>query len=100
MTTHHIPVSEELYQRLHAQALLAGRTPEQVIAQLLDERLANSHDDVAFDEPVPPPGSPEALAAVQRLTTLFAHLPIANLDHVLDDPAIALANVPFDDALR
>lgn len=62
----------------------------------LGRRSASPHD-VELDEPVPPPGSPEALAAVQRLTTLFADLPIANIDSVLDDPAIALENAPFAD---
>lgn len=100
MTTHHIPVSEELYQRLQAQALRVGRTPEQVIAQLLDESLIAPHDDLAFDEPVPPAGSPEALAAVERLTTLFAYLLIPNVDAVLDDPAIEMANAPFADEPR
>ena len=100
MTTHHIPVSEELYQRLQTQALRLQRTPEQIVAQLLDESLVVSEGDAAFDEPVPPPGSPEALAAVERLTTLFADLPIANIDAVLDAPDIEMANVPFDDALR
>ena len=38
----------------------------------------------------------EALAAVQRLTTLFADVTITNLNEVLDDPLLELANVDLD----
>ncbi len=62
----------------------------------LGRRSSSPHRvDAELDEPVPPPGSPEALAAVERLTTLFADLPIATIDAVLDDPCIALENAPF-----
>ena len=35
----------------------------------------------------------EALAAVQRLTTLFADVQILNLEEVLNDPMLELTNV-------
>jgi hypothetical protein len=52
-------------------------------------------DDEA-EGPIPAPGSAEALAAVERLTTLFAPSPLPNIDAVLADPMLVLANADLD----
>ena len=39
----------------------------------------------------------EALAAVQRLTTLFADVKIDNLEKLLEDPRLALANADLSE---
>lgn len=93
MTTRSMQISEELYTRLSAQAAQLQITPEQLIERLLAG--GPLLQDVADDEPellVPPAGSADALAAVHRLTTLFADTVIPDLDRALADPMIALAN--------
>jgi hypothetical protein len=94
-------ISEELYERLAEQAARLQLTPEQLIEQLLAGDaapfvLAGDEQDV----PVPPAGSAEALAAVQRLTTLFADVAIPDLEQALADPMIALANADVAPAPR
>ena len=94
MTAHTVQLSEKTYARLMQQAARLGTTPEDVLERVLAGDLvlatdAAESDEVALDEPE---ATAEALAAVQRLTTLFADLTLPNLDHVLDDPMLALAN--------
>ena len=90
-----IQVTEEVYRRLSERAARLHLTPEQMIEQLLGV-AAPAEDDVN----VPPPGSKEALAAVGRLSSLFADVSIPNLDAVLADPMIALASANLDDIQR
>ncbi|NJN15441.1 MAG: hypothetical protein HC822_03675 [Oscillochloris sp.] len=52
---------------------------------------------VAADEPIPPAGSAEALAAVARLAHVFADASIPQLEAVLADPLPALTNSELDD---
>lgn len=96
-----IELSEEAYRRLHERAARLHVTPEQVIERMLASELLPSavFDDEA-EESVPAPGSAEALAAVERLTTLFAAPPIPNIDAVLTDPMLALTNTDLDDLSR
>jgi hypothetical protein len=98
MTTHTIEVSEEVYRRLHERAGRLQLTPEQMIERMLVNDVPSFIvvDDES-DIPIPPANSEEALAAVRRLTTLFADLTIPNLEQVLSDPMIALANVGISD---
>jgi len=79
-----------VYHRLHAQAARLHLTPEQVVERLLNGQLPHviTRDD-ATDLPIPPAGSAEALAAVHRLTSLFADINIPQLDAALADPLIA-----------
>ncbi|MGH2409372.1 MAG: hypothetical protein ACRDGS_03275 [Chloroflexota bacterium] len=94
MTTQPIQIAEELSDRLSEQAARRQITLEQLIERLLSEdsaRLIMADDDL--DVPVPPAGSDEAIAAVHRLTTLFAHVDLPDLDQALVDPMIALVNV-------
>jgi hypothetical protein len=102
VTTRSVQISEELYERLSEQAAQLQLAPEQFIERRLSGGLAPfDAEDEAPEVAIPPAGSEEALAAVHRLTTLFADVVIPDLDHALDDPLIALANadaalVPHD----
>jgi hypothetical protein len=89
-----ITVTEEVYRRLNERAARLKLTPEQLIEQLL---VAPASGD---DLPMPPAGSAEALAAVERLSGLFGDLVLPDLDAALADPMIALANVDLDDFRR
>lgn len=90
-----ITVTEEVYRHLSERAARLRLTPEQLIVQLLGGS-APAEDDAH----VPPAGSKEALAAVGRLSSLFADVSSPNLDAVLADPMIALANTDLDDIRR
>lgn len=97
MTTRIIELSEEAYRRLHERAARLHVSPEQVIEGMLaSELLPPVISDDEAEEPIPEPSSAEALAAVERLTTLFAASPLPNIDDVLADPMLALANVDLD----
>lgn len=86
-----ITVTEEVYRRLSERAARLQLTPEQLIEQLIAAPL--SDDNPA----VPPAGSEEALAAVGRLSNLFAEVALPDVDATLADPMIALANADLDD---
>lgn len=89
-----ITVTEEVYRRLSERAARLQLTPEQLIEQLVAAPL--SDDDLA----VPPADSAEALAAVGRLSSLFAGVTLPDGDATLADPMIALANADLDDLGR
>ena len=94
MTAHSVQLSEKTYARLVQQAARLNTTPEDVLERVLAGDLllatdAAEPDEVALDEPE---ATTEALAAVRRLTTLFADLTLPNLDQLLDDPMLAVAN--------
>jgi hypothetical protein len=98
MSTHTIQISESVYRRLSERAAQLRLTPEQLIERLLvSDLLALADVDEELAEPMPPAHSDAALAAVQRLTTCFADAAIPDLEHVLTDPSIALANADTDD---
>jgi hypothetical protein len=101
MSTHTIHISENVYRRLSERAARLRLTPEQLIERLLTPDLLTL---VAIDEestePMPSAHSDEALASVQRLTTCFADATIPDLENVLTDPSIALANADTDDLLQ
>jgi len=98
MSTHTIHVSESVYRRLSERAARLHLTPEQLIEHLLvpDSRTLADVDEEST-EPMPSAHSDEALAAVQRLATCFADVTIPDLDDVLTDPSITLANADTDD---
>jgi hypothetical protein len=101
MSTHTIQISESVYRRLSEQAAQLHLTPEQLIERLLlTDPLTLADVDEELAEPVPPAHSDAALAAVQRLATCFADVSIPDLEHVLADPSIALANADTDDLLQ
>jgi hypothetical protein len=103
MSTHTIQVSETAYRRLSERAAELRLTPEQLIERLLVPdplTLVDVDVDAELAEPIPPAHSDAALAAVQRLTTCFADVTIPDLEHVLIDPSIALANADTDNLLQ
>ena len=81
------------------QAARLQITPDRVIEHLLVDDIVTPFeqmDDGWFvstfsDE------TTEALAAVQRLTTLFANVHIPDWEAVINDPMIAMANTNIDD---
>ena len=96
--SHSIEISEEVYRRLHEQAARLQLTPEQMAERLLTRELAElTMEDGDQELLIPAPGSAEALAAVRRLTTLFADMTIPGLEQALADPMIALANADVTD---
>jgi hypothetical protein len=98
MSTHTIHISESIYRRLSERAAQLRLTPEQLIERLLvPDPFTLIDGDEELAEPMPPAHSDEALAAVQRLATCFADVSIPDLEHVLTDPSIALANADTDD---
>jgi hypothetical protein len=92
-----IQLSDKAYQRLLEKSARLHTTPSEFIEQLLDESVTDLpptawpetvEDDP--DDPWPPRETTveEALAAVERLTTLFADIHIENIEDVLNDPTI------------
>jgi hypothetical protein len=94
MTSHTIQLSEKTYALLLKQAARLQTTPEDVIERVLANDLTLLTDDIDQDRPSldKPAATAEALAAVQRLTSLFADVSILDLDAILDDPMLTLEN--------
>lgn len=90
---HTLHLSETHYQVLVRQADRLGLTPEQMLERLLASDIAARLDrpDIK-EETSPPTDTAAALAAVERLTSLFADLTHPDLDAIVDDPLLALAN--------
>ncbi len=94
MTMQTIQVSESAYNTLLTQAGRLQISPEHLLEHLLkaaafelvvEEVVAYGENDIA-----------NALAAVDRLTTLFADLPLDDLEGHLNDPMLALSNITLD----
>src|SRR2546423_1720876 len=91
-----IQLSTEAYQRLLEQSAQRHTTPNELAEQLLRENVSDPsptvwpEDEEDPDDPWPPHETTveEALAAVERLTTLFADIHIENIEDVLNDPTI------------
>ena len=94
MTYHTVHISDETYQLLLKQAQRWQTTPEAVLEQLARE-LDVLPDEGYADEPAldEPEATIEALAAVKRLTNLFADVTIPNFEQLVNDGAFALENV-------
>jgi hypothetical protein len=91
-----IVLSDQAYQRLVRLAERRGMTPEQVLDRLMTADLVLLLEHLEADVP-PAPAADAARAAVQRLTGLFADLARPDLDALLDDPRLALANADRSD---
>jgi hypothetical protein len=78
MTAHTIELSEKTYALLLKQAARLQMTPEDVLERVLVNDLLVLTDDIDQDTPRldEPAATAEALAAVQRLSTLFADVSI------------------------
>ena len=96
MTRYTIEVSETIYNLLNQQAAAHDSTLEKVIERLLINTPSVLQEERGAYGSMSPESVNEALAAVQRLTTLFADVTITNLNEVLDDPLLELANVDLD----
>jgi hypothetical protein len=94
MTAHTIQLSEKTYALLLKQAARLQMTPEDVLEHVLANDPLVLTDDIDQDTPRldEPAATAEALAAVQRLSTLFADVSIHNIEAILDDPMLALEN--------
>jgi hypothetical protein len=101
MMYHTIHISDETYQLLLKQARRLQTTPEAVLDQLARE-LDILPDDTADAEPPrdEPAATIEALAAVKRLTNLFADVTIPNFEQLVNEPALALENANILDNIR
>ena len=95
MTRHTIEVSETIYNLLNKQAAVQDSTLEKVIERLLISTSFVLQEDNTLISLLPESIN-EALAAVQRLTTLFADVQIPNLEQVLNDPMLELANTELN----
>ena len=96
MTRYTIEVSETIYNLLNQQAAAHDSTLEKVIERLLIDTPSLLQEERGAHGSMSPESVNEALAAVQRLTTLFADVKITNLNEILDDPLLELANVDLD----
>ena len=94
MEEHTIQVSDSAYQRLLEQSARLNTTPEQLLDHLLtSDAIAVFVETQELDRfPSTPTDHAEALAAVQRLATLFADVSPDMLEEVLNNPMFALAN--------
>ncbi len=100
MTQHPIYLSETIYQLLAKRAAQESKSLEQVAERLLAQELALSNELDNGQEVISAPEDvDEALAAVHRLTTLFADVETNWLEQALNDPMLELANADLDVAL-
>jgi hypothetical protein len=92
MNEHTIHLSEPAYRLLLEQATHRNITPEMLIERLLQVEVAESLVDTESVSS----SQEEALAAVHRLTTLFADVQIDDLEELLNDPMLELINVDLN----
>lgn len=102
MAQHTIELPEATYQLLLKQAARLQLSPEYVLERLVqgDLVLPAIEDDREIDPALPSTTVTEALAAVERLTTLFADVQIHDLEQHLHDPMLTLANADLVDLYR
>lgn len=100
MSQHAIYLSDTVYQLLAKRAAQESKSLEQVAESLLAQELALSNElDNRQEMSHTPEDVDEALAAVHRLTTLFADVEVSWLEQALNDPMLELANADLDVAL-
>ena len=98
MRQHPIYVSDTVYQLLVKRATQESRPLEQVADRLLTQELSlaveldNEQGMISMAEE----DGNAALAAVHRLTSLFADVEIDWLEQALNDPMLELANVHLE----
>jgi hypothetical protein len=102
MAQHTIELPEATYQLLLKQAARLQLPPERVLERLVigDLALPPIEADAQADLASPATDTAEALAAVERLTTLFAEVSISDLEQHLNDPMLALANTDIETLIR
>ncbi len=100
MNQHPIYVSDTVYRLLAKRAAQESRPLEQVAEHLLAQQLSLAVELDNGQEVTPTPeDTDEALAAVHRLTTLFADVETSWLEQALNDPMLELANADLNVAL-
>ena len=97
MTQHPVYLSETVYQLLVKRAVEEHKSLEQVAERLLVQELVPSHEfgngqQVSYT----PEYVDDALAAVHRLTSLFADVKIGWLEQAIDDPMLELSNADLE----
>lgn len=99
MRQHSIQVSENVYELLLKQADRLQITPERVIERLLVNEVGLPIEGMYewLETPTLSAETTEALAAVHRLTTLFAGIDLPNLEDIMNDPMLAMANTDSGD---
>ena len=97
MTQHPIYLSEAIYQLLAKRAGEESKSLEQIAERLLAQELAPSRE-LSNGQQVShvPENADEALAAVYRLTNLFADVKVGWLEQTLDDPMLELSNADLE----
>jgi len=95
MTHHTIQISEAIYTLLLKQATRLQVTPDQVLERLVSNNFSAFDLETDNNDAINMSSGDlsQALAAVQRLSMLFADVAIPNFDQILSDPMFALANV-------
>lgn len=102
MEHHTIELPEATYQLLLKQAARLQLPPERVLERLVigDLTLPPIEDVTETDLATAATDTADALAAVERLTTLFADVSISDLEQHLNDPMLALANAEIETLIR
>ena len=102
MAYHTVHISDETYQLLLKQAARLQLPPERVLERLVigDLALPPIEDAAETDLAMAATDTADALAAVERLTTLFADVTISDLEQHLNDPMLALANTEIETLVR
>lgn len=97
MTHHTIELPEATYQLLRKQAARLQLPPERVLEQLVLGDLALPPEEATDAQAaVIANDTASALAAVERLSTLFADVVVDDFEQHLNDPMLALANTNLD----
>ena len=100
MTQHPIYLSDTIYRLLAKRAAQESRSLEQVAERLLAQELSLAVElDNGQEVTSTPEDVDEALAAVHRLTILFADVEMSWLEQALNDPMLELENADLDIAL-
>jgi hypothetical protein len=102
MAHHTIELPEATYQLLLKQAARLQLPPERVLERLVmgDLALPPIEDAAETDLASTAIDTADALAAFERLTTLFADVAISDLEQHLNDPMLALVNADIETLLR
>jgi hypothetical protein len=102
MTHHMIELPDATYQALLTQAARLQVSPERMLERLVMGDLALPPIGQPFerDLDIPATDTVTALAAVERLTRLFADVVVMNFEQHLNDPMLALANSEIETLLQ